>query len=172
MRKLTLLRHGKSSWDAQGLNDFDRPLNQRGREAARLVGRELRRRKMRFDLVLASPAIRVRETLEELADGFGSALDIRFEPRIYLADPDTLLDLVRSLPDEIESPLLVGHNPGLHELALQLSADDDQGLRSRIVGKYPTGALAGIELPPTHWSEAGEEPGTISTLILPRDLAD
>ncbi len=99
MKRLTLLRHAKSSWDAPGLQDFDRPLNKRGREAARLVGRELSRRKLRFDLVLASPAMRVRETLEELADGFGSALDIRFEPRIYLADPDTLLDLVRGLSD-------------------------------------------------------------------------
>jgi phosphohistidine phosphatase len=172
MKRLTLLRHAKSSWDTPGLQDFDRPLNTRGREAARLVGRELNRRKMRFDLVLASPARRVRETLEELADGFGSAFDIRFESRIYLADPDTLLDLVRGLSEDIESPLLVGHNPGLHELALQLLADDAQDFRKRIAEKYPTGALAEIELPAKDWSAAGEQPGTISALVLPRDLSD
>jgi phosphohistidine phosphatase len=172
MKTLTLLRHAKSSWDSPGLKDFDRPLNARGREAARLVGCELSRRKMRFDLVLASPAMRVRETLEELADGFGNVLDVQFEQQIYLADPDTLLDLVRGLADDIESPLLVGHNPGLHELALQLSDGGAEDFRGRIAGNYPTGALVEIELPVKHWSAAGDKPGMISALILPRDLAD
>ena len=172
MKTLALLRHAKSSWDAPGLDDFDRPLNKRGREAARLVGRELGRRKMRFDLVLASPAVRVRETLDEMADGYGAPLAISFERQIYLAEPDRLLDLVQDLPDEIESPLLVGHNPGLHRLALQLSTGDGKGFRGRIAGNYPTGALAQIELPAKSWKEAGGNPGTISSLIFPRELAD
>jgi len=171
MKTLTLLRHAKSSWAEQGKDDFDRPLNTRGREAARLVGRELRRRKMRFDLVLASPAARVRETLEELAEGYGEGFDARFDRRIYLAEPDVLLNLVRDLPDTIQCPLLVGHNPGIEQFALRLSAEDDQGVRAKIATKYPTGALVRIELPAKHWSNAGGEPGTMSGLILPRDLA-
>ena len=167
MKTLTLLRHAKSSWDDPGMKDFDRPLNERGREAARLVGRELKRRKMHFDIVLASPAVRVRETLDGLADGI---LAIEFDEQIYLASPTTLLGAVRDLPETAQSALVVGHNPGMHEFALLLSAEDDER-RNRIVAKYPTGALARIELPARKWSEIEPGTGTISALIFPRELA-
>ena len=170
MKTLTLLRHAKSSWAEPGAKDFDRPLNQRGREAARLVGRALKRRELRFDIVLASPAVRVRETLQELEKAYGSQLDISFDEQIYLASPKTLLSVVRALPDTAESVLLIGHNPGMHQFALELSVEDD-GLRQQIAGKYPTGALASIELPIDRWRDAGDQPGTISALILPRELA-
>ena len=71
MKRLIVLRHAKSSWDEPNLDDFDRPLNARGWKAARRMGTELKRRDMQFDLALASPALRVRETLNGLADGYG-----------------------------------------------------------------------------------------------------
>ena len=172
MKTLTLLRHAKSSWAEPGMKDFDRPLNKRGREAARLVGADLKRRKISFDHILASPAVRVRDTLEELENAYGSPLDISFDEQIYLASPKALLSLVRALPETDASVLLVGHNPGMHEFALQLSKEDSDGLRGRITGKYPTGALASIELPVDRWSDAGTKLGTISALVLPRELAD
>jgi phosphohistidine phosphatase len=170
MTILTVLRHAKSSWDQQDLDDFDRRLNDRGRKAARRVGRELKRRHVRFDRVIASPALRVRETLDELAKGYDKDLDIRFDERIYDAGVETLLDVVQSISDEVHAPLLVGHNPGLQELLLRLTRDDDAGLRRKVAGKYPTAAVAVVTLPAPRWEEISPDSGEIRELILPREL--
>ena len=170
MTILTLLRHAKSSWDAQDLDDFDRPLNDRGRKAARRVGRELKHRRVRFDRVIASPAIRVRETLDELGKGYDEALNVRFDERIYAADAETLLNIVQSLPEEIHAPLLVGHNPGLHELLLKLTRDDGGGLRRKVAAKYPTAAVAVVTSSAPRWKEVSPDSGEIRELILPREL--
>jgi len=172
MKRLAILRHAKSSWADPGMADFDRPLNDRGREAAKRVGRELERRGLRFDLVLASPARRVRETLDGIGAQQRLDSEIRFEPRIYEAGTGTLFELVRALPNECETVLLAGHNPGLHELVLDLADRDDGGFRDRVRGTYPTAALAIVEIGPDQWGEAKRRSGTIVDLILPRDLAD
>lgn len=170
MAILTVLRHAKSSWDDSQLADFDRPLNERGRKAAKRVGREFKKRRIRIDQIIASPAVRVRETLRELAEGYGDTRDVQFERRIYEASAPVLFDLVRSIPNTVHAPLLVGHNPGLHELVLALTADDDRGLRRRVMPKLPTAAVAVIELPAVRWSEVAPGTGRIVELILPREL--
>jgi phosphohistidine phosphatase len=170
MTVLTIMRHAKSSWDGPGLADFDRPLNDRGRKAARRIGRELKRRRMRFDQVIASPAVRVRETLQEVAEGYGDSFDIRFDPRIYAATAQTLFDLIRHIPERVHAPLLVGHNPTLQQLVLELTSGDERGLRARVEDKFPTAAVAMIELPAVRWDEVELNSGTIRELILPRDL--
>jgi len=170
MTILTLLRHAKSSWDAEGLDDFDRPLNERGRKAAHRVGHELKQRRVRFDRVIASPAVRVRETLDELAKGYDKALDVRFDERIYGAGVDTLLNIVRDIPEEVHAPLLVGHNPGLHEVLLRLTHDDDGDLRRKVIAKYPTAAVAVVTFTAPRWEEVSPESGEIRELILPREL--
>jgi phosphohistidine phosphatase len=167
---LTTLRHAKSSWDEPGLDDFDRPLNDRGRKAARRVGRELKRRKVRFDHVVASPAVRVRETIEEIANGYGKLPDVSFDAQIYGASAEALLHVVRRMPETAHAPLLVGHNPGMQRLVLALAREDRGGLRGRIAEKYPTAALAMIELEVTRWDEVEARSGTIVELILPREL--
>jgi phosphohistidine phosphatase len=134
------------------------------------MGKELRRRGVTFDLALASPARRVRETLEELDKGYGSRLDIGFDDRIYLASVATLLELVRDLPEDFERPLLVGHNPGLQHLLVELTRDDRQGFYARIEQAYPTAALAIVEFPATNWAEVETGSGEIVELILPREL--
>jgi len=166
---LAVLRHAKSDWGIAGLADFDRPLNDRGRKAARRIGRELKRRKIRFDQVLASPALRVRETLDGLVEGYGKALDVRFEESIYDARPETLFHLVRTLSGEVHAPLMVGHNPGLHELVLSLAGEDD-AVRPKIAAKFPTAALALITLPVGRWDEVEPGTGEIRELIVPREL--
>ena len=135
------------------------------------MGRELKRRKMRFDAVLASPAARVRETLDGVAKG-DSHFDpeIRFEEALYLADPARLLDQVKALSDDVRTPMLVGHNPGLERLILLLTADDPKGLRETVAEGYPTAALAVIELPAARWSDVELGSGTLAELILPREL--
>lgn len=169
MKTLTLLRHAKSDWDDSVQRDFDRPLNKRGRRAAQTVGREMKRLGLAFDLCLASPAVRVRETLAEVEAAFG-ALTPRFDQRIYLADPDTLLDLVRAVSDEAGSLLLVGHNPGLEMLVLSLAAAGASPLLGEVEVKYPTGTLAELSLPVERWTEVTPGRAQLIRFIRPRDL--
>jgi phosphohistidine phosphatase len=167
MKSLTLLRHAKSGWDDPVTRDFDRPLNPRGRRAARTVGAEMKARGLVFELVLASPARRVVETLDEIAGGYG-AIAPRYDERLYLAAAATLLDIVRHAPDDVGRLLLVGHNPGLEQLALRLARGD--ALRGEVEIKYPTGTVAEIELPAEHWTEVKHGTGRIVRFIRPRDL--
>jgi phosphohistidine phosphatase len=170
MTTLTLLRHAKSGWDTPVARDFDRPLNARGRMAARAMGREMRRLGLGFDLVLASPAARVTATLTELAQGYGAAVDTRFDETIYLAPVETLLALVRAADDSDARLLLVGHNPGMEQLALSLSAAGP--LRDEIAAQYPTGALAEISFEATHWREVRPGKGRLARFIRPRELGE
>ena len=170
MKRLAVLRHAKSSWDDPSLDDFNRPLNERGWKAARRMGREMERRKMRFDIVLASTAARVRETIDGVQEKYDFAAPIQFEQRIYLATAETLLSLLRDLPDTVEAPLLIGHNPGLERLLVELTHDDADGLRQRVVEGYPTGALAVVQLRMTKWSKVAPGSGEIVELILPKEL--
>jgi phosphohistidine phosphatase len=171
MKRLAILRHAKSSWDDGRLGDHDRPLNERGWKAARRIGREMEHRGLRFDYVLASPAVRVRETIDGVREKFPIEVEIRFEPRMYLATETALLELVRALPESAHAPLLVGHNPGLQGLIVELTHDDSEGKRARVAHKFPMGALALIELPLAPWPDAAVGIGEIAELTLPRDLA-
>jgi phosphohistidine phosphatase len=168
MKILTLLRHAKSTWDDPVARDFDRPLNRRGRLAARAVGSEMRRLGLEFDLVLASPAMRVRETLDEVEEGYGHRLGATFDQRIYLAAPETLLEIVRATDDAAARLLLVGHNPGMESLAMEL--DGGTGLRDEIAVKYPTGTIAEIALEAESWRDVAPGTGRIARFIRPRDL--
>ncbi|MEA3052072.1 MAG: phosphohistidine phosphatase [Sphingomonadales bacterium] len=169
MKILTLLRHAKSGWDDPGSRDFDRPLNPRGRRAARTVGLEMKAQGLVFDLVLASPARRVIETLEEVAAEYGDIAP-NYDRRLYLAPAATLIEIVRHAPDRAERLLLVGHNPGLEELALRLARPDGDELRHEVEVKYPTGTVAEISLPAESWAAVRERSGRIVRFIRPRDL--
>ena len=117
MKTIYLLRHAKSSWDDSSLPDHDRPLNGRGRSAAPRVGAHMRAEGYLPDLVLCSTATRTRLTLEGVLSELEVEPAIEFEEELYLAAPSEMLDLVRSVPDTVESVLLVGHNPGTGMLA-------------------------------------------------------
>jgi phosphohistidine phosphatase len=170
MKVLTLLRHAKSGWDDPVACDFDRPLNKRGRRAAVTVGRAMRAESMEFDAVIASPAIRVVETLQDVADGYGRALDPRHDPDLYLASPAVLLDRVQHMEDEVERLLVVGHNPGLEQLAMLLAGSDRSGRLAELEAKYPTATLAVLEFDVERWSEVRKSGGTLVRFIRPRDL--
>jgi phosphohistidine phosphatase len=170
MKRLAVLRHANSALAATGVADFDRPLDAHGRQAARRIGEELQRRGLDFDHMIASPAVRVRETVDELADGLGKIPAVEFEPSIYEASVDDLLRVVRQIPDRAAAPLLVGHNPGLHALLLHLTRDDVSGRRQRISGSFPTAALAIVALPTATWSKVEPGSGEIVELIVRCDL--
>lgn len=170
MKRLAVLRHAKSSWDDRELDDFNRPLNDRGWRSARRMGREFRDRGLHFDFVLASTAARVRETIDGVQEKYDFGAPIRFEQDIYLAATHTLLSLVRALPESVQAPLLVGHNPGLEQLVVELTRDDRGGLRRRVAGKFPTGAFAVVELPSETWHDIEPSIGRVVELILPKEL--
>jgi phosphohistidine phosphatase len=169
MKRLAILRHAKSSWDEPGLDDLNRPLNERGWKAARRMGRELKHRGMAFDLVLSSTAARTRETIDGIQENYDFAAPIRFDPQLYLAGESVLFGIVRGLDDEVKAALIVGHNPGLQQLVTGLTRDDE-GLRRNIAGKFPTGALAILELPAKRWADVEPGSGEVTELILPKEL--
>ena len=171
MKTLTLLRHAKSGWDDPGLRDFDRPLNGKGKRAAALVGRHWRDLGFAFDSVVASPAVRVMETLEHVAIGYGDDLAPAWDRRVYLASAVTLLDVIRELPDSVAHALLVGHNPGLEDLVLMLVPDSDQApLRDAVEEKFPTASTARLTFDVTHWADAAANGATLDLFVRPRDL--
>lgn len=168
MKTLTLLRHAKSSWDDPVARDFDRPLNAKGRRAAAMIGRHLKAEGFAFDHILASPAVRVIETLDEVWSGYGRELAPIWNRALYLASAASLLDLVHALPDEADHVLMVGHNPGLEDLVLDLTLDGD--LRERVEDKYPTATVAQMTLPVDRWADARAHSATLVAFIRPRDL--
>lgn len=167
MKRLTILRHAKSGWP-DGVDDFERPLNDRGRTAAARVGEELKARHLGFDLVLASPATRVRETLDGITQSYG-ALPIQFDEGLYLASEQQLLRRARGVPRNVSSLMLVGHNPGLERLVADLAVDDDRGLRNRVMAGLPTAAAAVLNLMIDDWANATRGGADFVDLILPRE---
>lgn len=170
MKVLTLLRHAKSGWDDMALRDFDRPLNRRGRKAAQTVGRAMRAEGMGWDQVIASPAVRVVETLRDVAQAYGGDLAPDHHSDLYLASPAVLLDHVHQTDDRVERLLIVGHNPGLEQLALALSGSGADGLVGALAEKYPTATVAVIRFDVDHWADVGTGGGTLVRFMRPRDL--
>ncbi|WP_242152137.1 SixA phosphatase family protein [Sphingomonas sp. BAUL-RG-20F-R05-02] len=170
MKTLTLLRHAKSGWDDPVARDFDRPLNGKGKRAAAMVGRHLRDLRLSFDHVVASPAVRVMETLDEIERGYGRALGIGWDRRLYLASAETLLDLIQALPDTAADVLLVGHNPGLEDLVLMLVPGGTGDLRSAVELKYPTASVARMTFAVDDWSGVTTGGGALALFVRPRDL--
>jgi len=170
MKRLTLLRHAKSGDDGTVARDFDRPLNAKGRRAARAIGRYMRDQALHFDIVLASSAARVVETLQEVETGYGGSLAPQWEKRLYLATPDELLDLIHGAPDSADSLLLVGHNPGLEQLVLALVPQGAESARGEVEAKYPTASLAEMSFAVDHWRDVGAAGGRLIRFVRPRDL--
>ena len=169
MRTLYVLRHAKSDWGDESLRDFDRPLNGRGWKAAKAIGREMRERGLTPDLVLLSPSARTTETLARVEEGFGANFEKVEERSIYLAETETLIELVRSAPAESNHLMVVGHNPGMHELVLVL-ANGPPDLREQAASKFPTGALAEISFDVSDWSDVAPGSGCIRSFLKPREL--
>ena len=171
MKRLGLFRHAKSDIQARGTRDFDRPLNDRGRKGATLMGDFIRRQPQRWDKVIASPAVRTVETIEIAAGARAGRFPIAWDERIYLASAATLRELLREADDALDAVMLVGHNPGLEDLILDLVPDDGSSpLRDLVEQKFPTAAFAVLELPIARWRELAAGPARLLHLTCPRDL--
>jgi phosphohistidine phosphatase len=167
MKRLLLLRHAKSSWDDPSLADRDRPLAPRGHRAAERMAEHLRSSAPPVDLVLCSPALRTTETLEHLGRAFGDA-EMMVEDGLYGATEVELLDRLRRVPEDAEGVAMIGHNPGVQDLALDLARGGEDHERMR--AKFPTGALAVIEFDGA-WAELSEGGGRLIAFVTPKDLA-
>ncbi len=172
MRQLLLLRHAKSSWDDPKLSDHARPLNLRGRQAAAAMAEEMRRLGLLPDLVLVSSARRTLQTLAAL-DPWDHPPRVEPLDALYLASAADLLLTLQSAVPSARCVMLVGHNPGLHELALFLSGKGplpEDGRLQRLAEAYPSGALAefAVTVP---WEELREGGAQLTRFLLPTDLA-
>ncbi|MCF8709982.1 SixA phosphatase family protein [Rhizorhapis sp. SPR117] len=171
MKRLTLLRHAKSSWDDHVSRDFDRPLNKRGARAAMTMGRYARNHDMHFDHLIASPAVRVIQTLDTFLDGYGEKIEANWDRRIYLASSATLMDVLRDQPNDVSSLLMLGHNPGLEDLILTLVPDNSaSALRDDVEIKFPTASLAVMEIDIDKWDDMGPNMARLVSFTRPRDL--
>ncbi|WP_416909345.1 MAG: SixA phosphatase family protein [Polymorphobacter sp.] len=175
MKTLTLLRHAKSGYDDPLLRDFDRPLNDRGRRAAVRIGEWLRAARRRgdmpeFDHVAASPAVRCRQTIEGVEQGLGQPLAPIYEKRIYLSSSATLVELVAGFAAHHDHALLVGHNPGLEDLLLELVPPGSGAARDQAEIKYPTATLARLDLDIERWAQVDGGHAALVHFIRPRDL--
>jgi phosphohistidine phosphatase len=167
VKRLYLLRHAKSSWKDTSLPDHDRPLAGRGRRAAKTIARHVRDRGIEPELVLCSTARRARETLERIEPALGTPA-VRFEHDLYAASASALLERLRSVPGNVESVMLIGHNPGLQDVALDLARPSPTA--HEIAAKYPTAALATLELSASTWRELDRGTSELVELVRPRDL--
>lgn len=160
MKTLFLVRHAKSSWNEPGLPDKDRPLNDRGKRDAPKMGERLAKRNVKPDLILSSPARRALKTAQIIAKRLDYRLeDILVDDRLYAAEADDLLHVIRELGDKPKSVMLIGHNPELTELAHRLSNK---------ITQMPTCAVAELMFDAKSWSSTGKDKPARVTLYTPR----
>jgi phosphohistidine phosphatase len=163
MRTLLLLRHAKSDWSDPELADHDRPLNQRGKRNAERMGRLLKDEELLPDLILTSTATRARETVKRVVSASGYAGKVEKTQALYLADPAGYVATLREVEDEYSRVMVVGHNPGLEELAQRLT-----GTAIRL----PTAALVQIAFPLKHWRDLDDQTeGQALGVWRPRELS-
>jgi phosphohistidine phosphatase len=168
MHTLYLLRHAKSSWADQTLPDPERPLAQRGRKDAKRIAKHLVRREIAPELVLCSPAERTRETLELVRPALGATSTVRLEADLYAASADELLERLRAVPEAIGSVMVIGHNPGLQDLALLLASNGAE--LKRLEAKFPTAALATLALANTTWRRLSQGDAVLVAYVVPKQL--
>ena len=171
MRRLLLLRHAKTERAGPGERDRDRKLTARGRNDAPVIGAYMVRHRLMPNLVLVSPVRRAEETWTLVAAAFKKAPRVVKEERIYNAGAVTLMELIRSAHDAT-TLLVVGHNPGLHDLAVQLIASGDVEARERINEKLPTCGLVVVEFPFDGWSQLHASAGRLERFVSPRLIAE
>lgn len=161
MKTLLLLRHAKSSWKDAALADFERPLNDRGRKAAGLIGKFIAKQDVNIDLVISSPAVRARETIDLVLRAAKRSPELRFDQRVYEASPTRLLEITSQIEDDRKSVMLVGHNPGMEEL-LALLVGVEQHM--------PTASLARVVLSSKKWDKILAEKGVLESFVRAREL--
>lgn len=170
MKRLLVMRHAKSSWQEPGLEDCERPLNKRGREAAQRMGRHFLESNVAIDLAIYSTAERSRETLDLLLDEYGGPVPTEGREELYLSTGALMLDVIGAAPATAGTVLVVAHFPGVQEAALTLLGAKGGEAADQIRQKFPTGAVADFHLHIHDWSQVNGAQGHLNDYILPRRL--
>lgn len=171
MLTLSLLRHAKSSWDHPGADDFDRPLAERGLKAAPLMGAYIANNGLRPDLILCSAAVRTRATLDLVMPAFDPAPpSLAYEDGLYLATASQLLSRLRGISSRWSKVMLIGHNPGFHDLAVSLTQNTSDPDAVALAGKYPTATLAVLTFNTVSWSKIAPRTGKLTHFVTPASL--
>ena len=163
MKTIIILRHGKSDWNAECGGDHERPLNERGRNAAARMGRLLDRIEQVPDRVLTSSAVRARETVEIAAEAGGWSCPVEVLPEFYASDPTTVVRRIRAEDDSVSSLLIAGHEPTWSTLTAELSGGG--WLR------FPTAAMARVDLEVESWKDVDAGRGMLVWFLIPRLVA-
>lgn len=169
-RRLYLMRHGKAKKNKDDGRDVFRPLAGRGRRDVKKIGKLMKKRDIRPDLILCSPAVRTTETLLKLKKAFKTA-EVVFVDALYLADADEILRILRRTAPDKRDVLVIGHNPGLNDflpMVCDKNASDEEPRRS-IADGFPTSALACLEISEP-WQKLGNEPVRLKEFVCPSDL--
>ncbi|MEU6537241.1 histidine phosphatase family protein [Streptomyces sp. NPDC047000] len=167
LRRLVVLRHAKSAWPV-GVPDHERPLAPRGRRDAPAAGRALAEADCLPDLALCSTAVRARETWQLASAQWGTPPPVRFDPRLYAAGVPDLLEVVRDTPPEVETLLIVGHNPGMEELVLELAGDGLDDALDQLHTKFPTSAIAVLAWHGPGWEALAPGTALLTGMTVPR----
>jgi phosphohistidine phosphatase len=171
MLTLSLLRHAKSSWDDAALEDFERPLAKRGESAAPRMGAYMAERGLAPELILCSPAVRARQTLDLVLPHLPGGPTLVYEDNFYLAAPSVLLARLRRVEAKLHHVMIVGHDPGMHELAVELSGTGEPKMLQALAAKFPTAARAVIRFKARSWSKVGPGAGRLELFTTPKMLA-
>lgn len=170
MRRLMLLRHAKTERAEPGQRDRDRKLIKRGRADAPKLGAYMAHHDLVPDLALVSPAARAQETWDLVVDAFDTSPRMQADDRIYNANPHKLLQIVAERR-KASKLLIVGHNPSLHEFALQLIASGDVEAREQLREKLPTSGLVVMDLPIDDWPQLRAHSARLERFVTPRLIA-
>lgn len=168
-RRLYLLRHAKSSWADDGLIDHDRPLAPRGEQSVGLLAAYCRDAGVRPQLVLCSSARRALDTLEGVATGLGDGVEVSVEGLLYGATSTSLLRRLRSVPEGLTDVMVVGHNPGIGDLAKGLVGEGEPALVGRMRVKFPTGGLATLAVDGP-WAGLNWGAAALAAFVVPKEL--
>jgi phosphohistidine phosphatase len=171
MLTLSLLRHAKSSWISPSLPDQERPLNARGMADAPIMGRAIAKHGIDPSLVLCSSARRARDTLALVLPQLRVEPRVIYEDALYHASASEMLRLLRDVSAEMSSVMLVGHNPEIHALALDLIGKGPQNLKIRLLEKLPTTGFVLITFPFQSWTEVTVNSGELTLFLTPKTLA-
>jgi phosphohistidine phosphatase len=173
MLTLSLLRHAKSSWTNPELDDHDRPLAKRGAKALPSVAKFILKERLRPSLVLCSDAIRTRATLALLLSELGPPTPrVTYDERLYLASPEIIREALADVDNDDTHVMVIGHNPGLHALALELVGEGDRKALSMLAQEFPTAALAVFSFDVASWKELKSASGHLEHFTTPRQIGD
>jgi phosphohistidine phosphatase len=170
MRRLLLFRHAKAEGTQPGESDRERALTERGRKDAALIGAYMARHALNPGRVAISPSRRTQETWKYAAGAFRPAPAAQTVERLYDATAHAVLDIIKDTPASAHSLLVIGHNPGMHEVALMLTASGDVDTRERLREKLPTSGLAIIDFAVDDWSKLHPRAGRLERFVTPKSL--